>query len=246
MILAYIFTSVVLVSLVSLVGALALAIKSKSLNQILIYFVAFSAGALIGDSFLHLLPETAKNGFGLNASVAIFAGIGLFFILEKFLRWRHCHEVDCDIHPNHLGTMNLVGGGVHNFIDGALIASSYLISIPLGITTTLAVLLHEIPHELGDFGVLLHSGYSRKRALLLNFFSASIAVLGAVFAVIFGEKLNSFAEFMIPFTIGGFVYIAMSDLIPELHKEENIKRSFLQFIFVTLGALVMVGLLRLE
>lgn len=242
----YVLISVVLISLASFAGALTLSIKAKLLNKVLIYFVAFSAGALIGDVFLHLLPEAAPNGFDLNISLAVFLGIALFFVLEKILRWRHCHEVNCTDHPKHLGTMNLVGDGVHNFIDGVLIASSYLISIPLGISTTLAVLLHEIPQELGDFGILLHSGFSKRRALLFNALSAAIAILGAVLIGLLGKNIDNIATWMVPFTAGGFLYIALSDLVPELHKEENYKKSLLQFIFVTLGVLVMVGLLRLE
>ena len=243
----YIFISVVLVSLASFAGALTLAFKVNNLQKILIYFVAFSAGALIGDSFLHLLPEATEGaGFSVNISVALFLGIATFFVLEKVLRWRHCHELNCHDHPKHLGTMNLIGDGVHNLIDGTLIAASYLVSIPLGVTTTLAVIFHEIPQELGDFGVLLHSGFSKKRALYLNFASACAAILGALIVTCLGYASTELINWLIPFTAGGFIYISLSDLIPELHKEQGLKSSFFQFIFATLGVLVMVGLLRLE
>jgi len=168
----------------------------------------------------------------------------LFFVLEKFLRWRHCHDVDCDLHPKQLGTINLVGDAVHNFIDGALIGSSYLVSIPLGITVTLAVIAHEIPQELGDFGVLLHSGFKIKKAIIFNFLSALTAVVGTIVALLVGSKIESFIHIMLPLTAGGFVYIALADLVPELHKENKFWRNFLQFIVFVLGFLVMYLLLN--
>ena len=159
----YIIISVIIVSLLSFSGVIALALKKDFLRRILLILVAFSTGALIGDAFLHLLPEAVNEAGGFTGTIAlsVFIGILIFFSLEKFLRWRHCHDIDCKDHPKHLGTMNLVGDGVHNFIDGALIASSYLISVPLGIATTIAVAAHEIPQELGDFGVLIHSEIGR-------------------------------------------------------------------------------------
>lgn len=243
----YVFLSVFLVSLLSFVGVLTLAVKEKLLKKILIFFVAFSAGALIGDAFIHLLPEATGDG-GLTFAVtgALFAGIMCFFILEKILRWRHCHEVGCHDHPNHLGIMNLVGDGVHNFIDGILIAVSFLVSVPLGIATTLAVLLHEIPQELGDFGVLLHSGFSKKKAILFNFFSSSFAIAGAFFALVLGENITGFSELMIPLAAGGFIYIALSDLVPELHKEEDWKKDLGQFACILAGIFVMYLFLFLE
>ena len=168
--LIYIFGSVALVSILSVVGILALLLKKKQLNSILLLLVAFSAGALLGGALLHLIPEASHHdGFTTEIALYILTGILIFFILEKIIHWHHCHNVDCSEHKHHLGTMNLVGDGLHNFIDGALIAGSYMVSIPLGIATTIAVILHEIPQEIGDFGVLVYSGMKPKKALFYNF-----------------------------------------------------------------------------
>jgi len=243
----YALVSVFLVSIFSFVGVLALSFKDKFLKKILIFFVAFSAGALIGDAFLHLLPEAiGESGFTPQVSFAVFAGIVVFFLLEKILRWRHCHNTDCEDHSRHLGQMNLVGDGVHNFIDGLLIGASFLVSVPVGIATTTAVVLHEIPQELGDFGVLLHSGFSKKKAILFNFLSACLAILGAIIALTLGTKTGYFGEAMIPFAAGGFLYIALSDLIPELHKEVKWQSAITHLLFLILGIGMMMLLLLIE
>ncbi|HLD27606.1 MAG TPA: ZIP family metal transporter, partial [Patescibacteria group bacterium] len=162
----YSIVSVVIVSLVSLAGVVTLAFNLEKLKKILIFFVSLSAGALLGDVFLHLLPELVEEaGFGLKVSLLFIAGIFIFFILEKYIHWQHCHEPISASHPHHLGKMNLIGDALHNFIDGLIIAASYLISVPLGVASTLAIVFHEIPQEIGDFGVLLHSGFSKAKAL---------------------------------------------------------------------------------
>jgi len=245
MVWVYVLISVFLVSLVSLIGVFSLALKDKILQKILIYFVAFSSGALIGDVFLHLLPEaTNKDGFSVSVSMLLFLGVVSFFILEKVLRWRHCHEVGCENHSKHIGTLSLVSDAVHNFIDGVLIGVSFLVSIPLGITTTLAVLLHEIPQELGNFAVLLHSGFTKEKALWFNFITALTAILGAILAIALGNRLGGLEAIMVPFTAGSFLYIAMTDLIPELHKEAGWKASLIQLLFIV-GGFAMMGLLLL-
>jgi len=148
------------------------------------------------------------------------------------------------IHP--FAYMNLVGDALHNFIDGLVIAASYLVSIPVGIATTSAVLLHEIPQEIGDFGVMLHGGLSRTKALVLNFLTALTAVLGVIIGLLLNNFIDNIQLFVIPIAIGGFIYIAGSDLIPELHKETDIKRSIIQIITFILGVLIMLSLLLLE
>ena len=156
------FASVVLVSLISLVGVLTVFIRPERLKKILLLLVSFSVGALFGDAFIHLLPESfTKLGVNLSTSLYIIAGIIAFFVLEKFIHWRHCHIPTSKEHPHPVVFMNLIGDGVHNFLDGVIIGASYLVSIPIGITTTLAVILHEIPQEIGDFGILLHGGLTR-------------------------------------------------------------------------------------
>lgn len=225
-----------------------MAIKKESLEKILLILVAFSAGALLGDAFIHLLPEAIeKNGGELNYQIAIsiFVGIVIFYALEKFLRWRHCHDIECEEHPKHLATINLFSDALHNFIDGIIIGISFLVSIPLGLVTLIAVAAHEIPQELGDFGVLVHSGFSRKKALTYNFLFALTAVLGTIITLLIGPRLQILVDYMIPITAGGFIYIALSDLIPELHKEENLSYSTIQFIFMIIGIALMFGLLAI-
>jgi len=238
----YTFLSIALVSLISFVGVITLIIRKNRLKSILLLLVAFSAGALLGGAMLHLLPEVIEEyGFTIQIPIYILTGMIIFFILEKIVHWHHCHNVSCGNHNHSLGTMNLIGDALHNFIDGMVIAGSYMISVPLGVTTTLAVTLHEIPQEIGDFGVLLHSGLKPKKALLYNFASALFAFLGAIIAIIIGSQLTNFTEVIIPITAGGFIYIASADLIPELHKESKISSSILQLIMILLG----IGLMSL-
>jgi len=246
----YAFASVILISLVSFIGLITFSVKLKKAKKFLIYMVSFSAGALFGNAFIHLLPEIiGEYGFTLAISLSILVGIISFFIIEKVIHWRHCHQH----HHHHFGRehihpfalMNLLGDAVHNLIDGVIIGASYLISIPAGIATTIAVALHEIPQEIGDFGVLLHGGFSRRKALLFNFFTALTALLGLVLAFTMSSRIENFTLFAIPFAAGGFIYIAGSDLIPEIHKEVKVKTSLISLGTFILGILVMVALLRL-
>lgn len=257
MITFYSLVSVILVSLVSLVGLFAISFKETTLRKILIYLVSFSTGALLADAFIHLLPEAVeKNGFTLSVSMYILIGIIFSFIVEKIIHWHHCHHThsqEClDEHEhNHqkihaFAKMNLVGDSVHNFIDGLIIGASYLVSIPVGLATTLAVVLHEIPQEIGDFGILLHGGYTKKRALFLNFTTGLIAVLGTLAALFIEQYITNLTSFLIPFAAGGFIYIAGSDLMPEMHKETNTKKSFIQLFTFLLGILVIAAMLLLE
>lgn len=244
---AYSIVSVIIVSLVSLIGVFTLSISDDKLKKWLLYLVSFAAGALLGDAFLHLIPEAFRlSDRYLMLSVNILLGLVIFFILEKFIYWRHCHVPTSEKHPHPLGVINLVGDGLHNFIDGVIIGSSYLISIPLGVTTTIAVLLHEVPQEIGDFSILLHAGYTKKKALLFNLLSASIAVFGAALILLIGDSVGQLADYLIPFTIGGFIYIAAADLLPEIHREDNTKKSILQLVFFLAGVGLMGLLLLLD
>jgi len=244
----YTLASVFLVSIISLVGVLTLSVKADKLKKFLIYTVSFAAGALLGDAFIHLLPEVVKEtGFGLNISIYILLGIIVSFIVEKFVMWRHCHIPTSEDHVHPFAIMNLVGDLVHNFIDGMIIAASYMVSIPVGIATTLAVIFHEIPQEISDFGVLLHGGFTKGKALFYNFLTALFAILGAVIALVIGNSVENLTIFLIPFAAGSFIYIAGSDLIPELHKEEfEWKKSILQFFSISFGIIVMLSLLILN
>ena len=239
----YTFVSVIIVSLLSFVGVLALAMSEKKLNKIIMFLVSLSAGTLLGGAILHLMPEIIQEqGSEPRIWLWLLAGIIIFFILEKIIYWRHCHIVISDKHPHPLGTMNLIGDGLHNFIDGMIIAGSFLLNIQLGIATTIAVIAHEIPQEIGDFGVLIHAGYSRGKALLFNFLSAMAAILGAFLTLIIGAKLENFTIFIIPLTAGGFIYIATADLIPELKKESQPLKSLGQLASILLGIGIMLGL----
>ncbi|MBU1992198.1 MAG: ZIP family metal transporter [Patescibacteria group bacterium] len=246
--------SVVLVSVVSLIGILALVLNKRILQKILIFLVSFAVGAIFGDAFLHIMPEIYHHveraghdhGATLIPSLFVLAGILIFFSIEKFLRWRHCHHIPSEDHPHPVATMNLIGDGVHNFLDGVLIASSYLVSPQIGIATTIAVLLHEIPQEIGDFATLLHAGYSRKKALFYNFVFATTAILGAVLVLGVGTSVTTAEKFLLPLTAGGFIYIAGSDLIPMLHKKNTPWTSLLQILSIILGIGVMVLVMLFE
>ncbi|MFO8016777.1 MAG: ZIP family metal transporter [Candidatus Woesearchaeota archaeon] len=238
--------SVVIVSLLSLIGVFTIAMREEKLRKTLFFFVSFSVGALLGGAFIHLLPETVEQyGFGLRISVFVLLGLIVFFVMEKFVHWRHCHIPTSDHHPHPFVYMNLIGDGLHNFIDGMVIAGSYIVSVPLGIATTLAVVFHEVPQEIGDFGVLVHGGFSRGRALLFNFISAATAIVGAIAVLIIGSKVQGITVFLLPFTAGGFIYIAGADLIPELHKQCEGWKSFGQLIALVLGMAVMAAILLL-
>lgn len=241
LLITYVIVSVVVVSLISLVGISFLLLKKEALQKTLLFLVSLSAGSLFGGAFLHLLPEAVEeSGLGLTVSLSVIAGILIFFIIEKFVHWRHCHTPTSDDHPHNLAVMNLIGDGVHNFIDGLIIAGSYLASIPLGIATTIAVILHEVPQEVGDFGVLLYSGLSKIKALFFNFLSALLALIGAIVGLVIGSSSESFIGMILPFAAGGFLYIAGSDLIPELHKKCGPKDSVLHFCALVLGIAIML------
>jgi len=242
----YTILSVLAVSALSLVGVLTLILPKNNLVKVTVFFVSLSAGALLGDSFLHLLPEAAAKSSGLGVWLWLLAGMLIFFILEKIIHWRHCHLPTTIFHPHPVGLMNLIGGGLHNFIDGAVIAGSYLISPALGLSTTIAVISHEIPRELGDFAILIYAGYSKFKALFYNFLTAAASVIGALLALIVGGRVAGFADFIVPFTAGGFIYIAASDLFPELKKDnEKLSQAFYQLFSIGLGIAIMLALKQL-
>lgn len=235
----YTLTSVIIVSLISLIGVFTLSFDQKRLYKILIYFVSLSAGTLMGDAFIHLIPEAYKETEGVAVSVYILAGIFLFFILEKILHWRHCHEEPCEDHPHPFSYVILVGDSLHNFIDGMVIAASFIVSLPIGIATTIAVIFHEIPHEFGNFASLLYGGLSVRKALLYNFLSALAAFLGAVIVLVINADINP-SRFLVPFAAGGFIYVAGTDLIPELHKHNQLKKGIIQVLTFLLGVGIML------
>jgi len=243
----YSLVSVFIVSSVSLIGVVTLSISLEKLRKILIFLVSFSAGSLLGDAFLHILPEISQEtGFNVSTAVLMFGGLMTFFILEKYIHWTHCHEPLSEEHPHHLATMNLVGDGLHNFLDGLIIAASYLVSIPLGIATTLAIIFHEIPQEIGDFGVLIHSGFSKAKAIWYNMLSAWVAVIGTIVGLLLKNFSGHISTVILPIAAAGFIYIATADLIPELHKETKMNRSLLQIFSLAAGFLIMYFLTFIE
>jgi len=226
-----------LISAISFVGVASFAVNDKVLDNTLFCLVGFAAGALIGGAFLHLLPETVERSTNMDVFLALSIGFLLFFLLEKLI-WRHCHKGKCEIHP--FVYVNLIGDGVHNFIDGIVIAASFLSSVELGIATSLAVAFHEIPQEIGDFGVLVYGGFEKSKALILNFITALTAVVGGIVGYYLSSNIAGATVYILPFTAGGFIYIAASDLIPELHKEATPRNSLASFAFFLLGFMFML------
>lgn len=233
--LTWILVSTIAVSAISLAGALLLALKERLLKRILIMLVSFASGGLLGGAFFHLIPESYSM-LDESVSITVVLGLVVFFILEKSI-WRHCHQRECPVHA--FAYLNLLGDGIHNLIDGIAIAASFLSSHSLGIVTTAAVFLHEVPQELGDFGVLVYGGFEKAKALMFNFFTALLALAGALLTYLFLPYLPSLG-YILAFTAGGFIYVATTDLIPELHKETDIRNSIIQILFLLMGVMLMM------
>lgn len=228
----------VLDGLLALTGAFSFLFSKKFFNKTLIALVAFSVGALLGGAMFHLIPESL-NSLKLAKTLILFAlGIILFLMLEKLIHWRHCHELYCKVHP--YSYLILYGDAIHNFIDGLIIASSFLISIPFGIITSLLIMVHELPQEIGDFGVLVYGGMKRDKALFYNFIAQSTAVLGGILGYFF-LSLKDYSMYLLPIAAGGFVYIAVQDLIPEVFKEKSIKKMIINLIAIMLGLLLLIS-----
>ncbi len=228
-----------IVSLISFIGIFFLAISNKKLDKILLLLVGLSAGALFGGAMVHLIPEAMQESNPTLVSFFVILGFSLFFIIERLLHWHHCHQHvgHCKIHV--VSYMNLIGDAVHNFIDGLLIASSFYVNVHLGIATTIAVIAHEIPQEIADFGVLVYGNFSKKKALLMNFLSGLTAVLGALVGFALFTSIDKLSLILIPIAAGGFIYVSASDLIPELHKEPKLHKSFQSFLFFIMGVALM-------
>lgn len=238
-----ILASVTVVSLIAFIGIFFIGLKEELLKRILTALIGFASGNLLGGALLHLLPEAVETTQSATFYYVIL-GIVSFFAMEKFLYWRHCHEEECPVHM--FVYLNLIGDGIHNFVDGMIIAATYIISFTtgtyqLGIATTLAVIFHEIPQEIGDFGVLIYGGFSKKKALAYNFVSALTAILGAIITY-FLTFVQSLETMLVPFAAGGFIYIAATDLMPELHKKSRAGTSVVQLLALILGIALMAYL----
>ena len=244
--------SVIAVSLVSLVGLVTISMDEARIRKLATFFVSFAVGALLGDAFIHLIPKTfaaaVSLGTPLGPSLLVLSGMMGFFVVEKLLRHSHgvLHEYfhgQQAVNRPELAAINILGDAIHNFIDGIVIGASYLVSPTLGLSTTIAVLFHEIPQELADFGILIHSGLSVRRAVLLNLASASVAILGTALSLLAGSVAQeTVATLLVPLTAGGFVYLAAADLIPELQHDRSLRALVVQTVLITLGIVVM-GLL---
>ncbi len=237
----YAFASVTVISLLSFVGILPIIILRKELpDRIIHYLVSFSVGGFFGGAFFHLIPEaTGESGFTLETSAYILTGIFFSYILEEFLMWRHSHTPTSDVHPKSLGYMNLFGDAFHNAIDGLIIGSAYLVSVPMGLATSLAVSLHELPQEIGDFAILLYPGFTVRRAVGYNFLSSLTAYIGLLIAFLLYSYQNAFTGFLLPFTAGNFIYIAGSDLIPEIQGETKFRNSIVKLVLILSGLLLL-------
>ena len=238
--LSSIILSCFLITLCVFIAVLLLSFNKKTLHKITIFLVSLSAGALMGGAFLHLLPEASQNIEINQVYYIVLLAFIFFFFMEKILYWRNCHKEKCKVHP--FAYMNLLGDALHNFIDGLVIASAFIIDYKLGITTTLAIALHEIPQEIGDFGVLIHAGINKMRALFLNYLIALTVVLGGIVGYFISFNLQVIIPYLLPFAAGGFIYISASDLMPEIRQETNKKKSILSFFVFLLGIFLMFSI----
>jgi len=246
--LTWIIGTTFVISLIALVGALTLFLKEKLLNRILLALVAFSAGALIGGAFLHLMPEAIigvdiNEASVLNVFLYLLLGFCIFFVLEQLIRWHHHHATT---HPKIMpfSYLILIGDGIHNFIDGLVIAASFMVNFPVGMVTTLAIALHEIPQEIGDFGLLVYGGFERVKALILNYISAVTVIFGGITGYLLYGWIGESIVLLLPFAAGNFIYIATTDLIPEIRYKESLEKSLVRFcVFLTgIGFMLAVKL----
>lgn len=225
-----------LMSVVSLVGSITIVLKPAHLDRLVLPLVSLAAGTLLGGAFFHMIPEGMKHIGALNGGAWLLGGFSIFLGIEQFLHWHHSHHF-CDKYHRPMTYLILIGDGLHNFIGGLAIASTFLLNPQAGIVAWLAAVAHEVPQELGDFGILIHGGWNRKQALLWNFISALTFPLGALCAFILSRQFPLAA--LILFGAGNFIYIAASDLVPEIKSHPNIKRAVVHFITFLLGILLM-------
>jgi zinc and cadmium transporter len=238
--LAYILVSTAIISLSVWLISIIVYTNKNALSKIVHFLLAFSAGSLLGGAFLHLLPEASEFLDPQSLFASLLISFTAFLLVEKIIHWRHGHSEDCHIHP--MGYVNFVSSSIHNFIDGLVIAGAFVADIKIGIITAIAIALHEIPHKIGDYGVLIFSGHGHKKAILIDFLSSSLIVVGGVVGYLTLQSIQSILPYLMPVAAGGFIYIATSDLLPEVKKEiQRRKSAFLMITFV-LGILLMYGI----
>ena len=237
--LLWIILSTLAMSLLSLVGAMTLLLREEVLKKIIFPLVAFSAGALLGGAFLHLIPEAIEEiGAVDSVFLLVLVGFGLFFLLEQFINWHHCHKTSCE-HKHPMTYLILLADGIHNFLDGLAIGTAFIVDVRLGLVTWLIIATHEIPQELGDFGILIHGGWKKTQALLFNFASGLTMVAGGLLAYFASTQIN--IVYLLPFAAGNFIYIASSDLIPEIKHNKSIWKNIIHFLIFVSGIL-LIGL----
>lgn len=235
----WILCSTFAISLIAFAGVVALAVKESIMRKILMMMVSLSAGILMGNAFLHLLPEALEVSEAASAFILLLAGFIFFFIVERVFHWHHCHDKHCK--EQSFALTNLMGNAIHNFIDGLIISASFITSPPLGITTTIAIASHEIPQKIGEFCVLVYGKYKKRKAMIMNFISSMSVVVGGITGFILSGSFP-FLNLLLPFAAGGFIYIAASDLIPELKKESRLDKTAINIIIFAIGIAFMYAL----
>ncbi|HLC96278.1 MAG TPA: ZIP family metal transporter [Candidatus Nanoarchaeia archaeon] len=236
--------SVVIVSLLSVVVALPFLMKKKLSQHTLLILLSMSVGVLLSTVFLDFMPEIVEHGYSIAVGTNILLGFLIFFLLEKFVHWHHHSKQEKDDvhgHAYHLAAVNLIGDGIHNFLDGMVIAGSYAVNIVLGLAATISVIFHELPQELADMGVLLYSGLSRSKSLIFNFISAITAIIGALVGIVLASSVEGFVDFVVPFSAGAFLYISASNVLPQLHRHYDLKESLVHIAAIVFGILIIVA-----
>jgi len=223
-------------------AALLLAVPGVVRNRLVPLLISFATGTLLGAAFLGMIPAGLEQAPAREVLTAVLAGIVLFFILEKLVLWRHCHERNCEVH-GQAAPLILIGDAFHNFVDGVVIAAAFLTSVPLGVATAIAVIAHEVPQEIGDFAILLDSGYSKTKALILNTLSAITTLPGALLAYFWLAEAQSLVPYVLALSAASFIYIATADLVPNLHRKAKWADSFTQ-VFLVLAGIITIGLLK--
>ena len=236
--LTWIIAGGVLMSAIAMVGSVTLVLKPATLERLVLPLVAFAAGSLIGGAFFHMIPAAViETGDILNVGILVVAGFTVFFLLEQLLHWHHCHRASSDC-KQPLTYLILIGDGLHNFLGGLAIAGTFLIDIRLGITSWLAAAAHEVPQELGDFGVLVHGGWSKRRALLFNVLSGLTFLAGGL--VTYALSFQMDISWLIPFAAGNFLYIGASDLVPEVNKHHDLRANAVHLLAFVLGLALLL------
>ncbi len=216
------------------VGGIFLFFKDSFRKRLLPCLVSYATGTLLGAAFLGMIPKALHDLEPMRVFQVLLLGILVFFVLEKIMIWRHCHHEDCKVHKSE-GGLILIGDALHNFIDGVIIAAAFLVSAPFGFLTALTVISHEIPQEAGDFAILLHSGYSRKKAILYNLLSSATSLIGALLGYFFLKDMMEFIPYIMVLSASSFIYIAIADLVPGLHQYPSLRSGVMQFVLILTG-----------